>query len=220
MKRISFIVTFLFITASIFYQGSKTYGYDLEGIYIAPKVVYYPENTTNRVWNHHAGGGVSVGFDLFRLKEYPIPMRVELEYIGRVLTTNTRSTIHTVTAGIYYDLNLFHVRASELDTLSTKSVYTLKRPFMSVYLGLNVGARIGYVTDEPTTPGNTNVGLRQIRTGTATTTLYLGVGLGFVWHATSWFAVDLGYRFVLGQQQMFGYKSGHDVLLSFRFTKP
>lgn len=221
MKRISFIVTFLFITASIFYQGSKLYSYDLEGLYIAPKVVYYPENPSNRVWNHYAGGGVAVGFDLFRLKEpFPIPVRVELEYLGRVLTTNTRATIHTVSAGIYYDLNLFHVRASELETLSTKSVYTTKRPFMAVYIGLNVGARIGYVTDEPTTAGNTNVGLRQIRTGTSTTTLFLGAGIGFAWHVTSWFTLDLGYRFVLGTQQMFGFKSGHDVLLSFRFTKP
>ena len=221
MKRISSILTILFITVSIFYQGSKVYGYDLEGIYIAPKLVYSPENPSGRIWNHHAGGGVSVGFDLFRLKEpFPIPIRVELEYLGRVLITNTRATIHTVTAGIYYDLNLFHVRASELETLSTKSVYTTKRPFMAIYLGVNIGARIGYLTDEPTTAGNTNIGLRQIRTGTSTTTLYAGIGLGFAWHVTSWFTLDLGYRFVLGQQQMFGYKSAHDVLLSFRFTKP
>ena len=221
MKRVSIILTILFITVSIFYQGSKAYGYDLEGIYIAPKVNYYPENPSGRIWDHYAGGGVAVGFDLFRLKEpFPIPLRVELEYLGRVLTTNTRTTIHTVTAGIYYDLNLFHVRSSELDTLTTKSVYTIKRPFMAIYLGVHAGARIGYVTDEPTAPGNTNVGLRQIRTGTATTTLYLGLGGGFAFHVTSWLTLDLGYRFVLGQQQMFGYKSGHDVLLSFRFTKP
>ena len=221
MKRVSIILTILFITVSIFYQGSKAYGYDLEGLYIAPKVNYYVENPSGRIWDHHAGGGVAVGFDLFRLKEpFPIPVRLELEYLGRVHTTNTRSTIHTATVGIYYDLNLFHVRSSELDTLTTKSVYTIKRPFMAIYLGVHAGARIGYVTDEPTAPGNTNVGLRQIRTGTSATTLYAGLGLGFAFHVTRWFTLDLGYRFVLGQQQMFGYKSGHDVLLSFRFTKP
>ena len=91
---------------------------------------------------------------------------------------------------------------------------------MAIYVGLNIGARIGYITDEPTSAGNTNIGLMQIRTGTSTTTLYFGVGLGFAWHVTSWFTLDLGYRFVLGQQQMFGYKSAHDVLLSFRFTNP
>ena len=221
MKRISSILTILFITVSIFYQGSKVYGYAFEGLYIAPKIVYSPENPSGRIWNHYAGGGVSLGYDLFRLKDpYPIPVRVELEYIGRLLAANTRVAIHSVTAGIYYDLNLFHVRASELDTLTTRSVYTTKRPFMAIYVGLNIGARIGYITDEPTSAGNTNIGLMQIRTGTSTTTLYFGVGLGFAWHVTSWFTLDLGYRFVLGQQQMFGYKSAHDVLLSFRFTKP
>ena len=221
MKRISFILTILFIIVSVFYQGSKVYAYAFEGLYIAPKIVYSPENPSGRIWNHYAGGGVSVGYDLFRLKDpYPIPVRVELEYIGRVFTEETRTTIHSVSAGIYYDLNLFHVRSSELDTLTTKSVYTIKRPFMAIYLGLNVGARIGYITDEPTAPGNTNVGLRQIRTGTSETTLYAGIGGGFAFHVTSWFTIDLGYRFVVGQQQMFGYKSAHDVLLSFRFTKP
>lgn len=222
MKRISFIVTFLFITASIFYHGSKAYGYDLEGIYIAPKVVYYPENPNRNTWYHYAGGGLALGFDLFRLKEpFPIPMRVEVEYVGRVLTSNTKETVHSVGAGIYYDLNLFHVRASELETLSTKSVYTTKRPFMAIYLGLNAGARIKYISNEPTVEQQTNSAtFKQIRSGTSTTGLYLGVGLGFAWHVTSWFTLDLGYRFVLGQQQIFGYKSGHDVLLSFRFTKP
>ena len=220
MKRISFIVTFLFITASIFYHGSKAYGYDLEGLYIAPKVVYYPENPSNRVWNHYAGGGVAVGFDLFRLKEpFPIPMRVEVEYVGRVLTSNTRETIHSVGAGIYYDLNLFHVRASELETLSTKSVYTTKRPFMAIYIGLNAGARIKYVTAEQTAANRSSAGPKTT-TGTNTIVPYIGVGLGFAWHVTSWFTLDLGYRFVFGTQQMFGYKSAHDVLLSFRFTKP
>ena len=216
MKRISFIVTFLFITASIFYQGSKLYSYDLEGLYIAPKIVYYPENPVGRTWNHHAGAGISAGFDLFRLKEpFPIPVRVELEYLGRVNTASTRETVHTVTAGIYYDLNLFHVRASELETLSTKSVYTTKRPFMAIYLGLHAGARIKNISDVPV-----NNGIMQTASGTNIIVPYIGIGGGFAWHVTSWFTLDLGYRFVIGQQAMFGYKSGHDVLLSFRFTKP
>ena len=63
MKRVSIILTILFITVSIFYQGSKAYGYDLEGLYIAPKVNYYPENPSGRIWDHYAGGGVAVGFD-------------------------------------------------------------------------------------------------------------------------------------------------------------
>ncbi len=219
MKRISFILTFLFITASIFYQGSKVYGYAFEGLYIAPKIDYYPENPSGRIWNHYAGAGVSVGYDLFRLKDpYPIPVRVELEYIGRLLATNTRVAIHSVSAGIYYDLNLFHVRASELDTLTTKSVYTTKRPFMAIYVGLNIGAKIGYITDEPASTSNT--GLMQIRTGTSATTLYFGVGIGFAWHVTSWFTLDLGWRAVVGQQRTMGFKMGNDVLLSFRFTKP
>lgn len=212
MKRISSILTILFITVSIFYQGSKVYGYAFEGLYIAPKIVYSPENPSGRIWNHYAGAGVSVGYDLFRLKDpYPIPIRVELEYIGRALVTNADATIHSVMFGAYYDLNLFYVRASELDTLSTKKVYTTKRPFMSIYIGIHLGAKIGYnVTDRG------DIGLIQTNSGVSRTTILFGAGLGFAWHVYSWLTLDLGYRAILGP----GFKMANEVLLSFRFTKP
>ena len=151
------------------------------------------------------------GFDLFRLKTYPIPLRVEFEYMGRALATNMDATIHSVMFGAYYDLNLFYVRASELDTLSTKKVYTTKRPFMSIYIGMHLGAKIGYnVTDRG------DIGLIQTNSGVSRTTILFGAGLGFAWHIYSWFTLDLGYRAVLGP----GFKMANEVLLSFRFTKP
>ena len=131
--------------------------------------------------------------------------------MGRALATNADTTIHSVMFGAYYDLNLFYVRASELDTLSTKKVYTTKRPFMSIYIGMHLGAKIGYnVTDKG------DMGLIQTNSGVSRTTILFGAGLGFAWHIYSWFTLDLGYRAVLGP----GFKMANEVLLSFRFTKP
>lgn len=207
MKRMTLIITFIFIAISTLYQGNKGYAFDFEGMYLAPKISYYPENPVGKIWNHYLGAGVAAGFDLFRLKTYPIPLRVEFEYMGRALATNMDATIHSVMFGAYYDLNLFYVRASELDTLSTKKVYTTKRPFMSIYIGMHLGAKIGYnVTDRG------DIGL----TGVSRTTILFGAGLGFAWHIYSWFTLDLGYRAVLGP----GFKMANEVLLSFRFTKP
>lgn len=213
MKRLISILTFLFITVSIFYQGSKAYAIDdFSGLYIAPKINYYPESMPGRIWNHYAGAGVAVGYDLFRLKDpFPIPVRVELEYIGRVLATNTDVTIHSVMAGVYYELNLFHVRASELDTLTTKSVYTTKRPFMAIYLGMKIGAKIGHEVTDSYTGGSI-----QTNMGVSRTSVLFGVGGGLAWHVTSWFTLDLGYMAILGP----GFRFANDVLLSFRFTKP
>lgn len=207
MKRMTLIIAFIFIAISTLYQGNKGYAFDFEGMYLAPKISYYPENPVGKIWNHYLGAGVAAGFDLFRLKTYPIPLRVEFEYMGRALATNMDATIHSVMFGAYYDLNLFYVRASELDTLSTKKVYTTKRPFMSIYIGMHLGAKIGYnVTDRG------DIGL----SGVSRTTILFGAGLGFAWHIYSWFTLDLGYRAVLGP----GFKMANEVLLSFRFTKP
>ena len=209
MKRMTLIITFIFIAISTFYQGNKGYAFDFEGMYLAPKISYYPENPVGKIWNHYLGAGVAAGFDL--LKTYPIPLRVEFEYMGRALATNMDATIHSVMFGAYYDLNLFYVRASELDTLSTKKVYTTKRPFMSIYIGMHLGAKIGYnVTDRG------DIGLIQTNSGVSRTTILFGAGLGFAWHIYSWFTLDLGYRAVLGP----GFKMANEVLLSFRFTKP
>ena len=214
MKRMTLIIAFIFIAISAFYQGSKSYAYyyDFEGMYLAPKISYYPENLAGRIWNHYAGAGVAAGFDLFRLKSpYPIPVRVEFEYMGRILGTNRDATIHSVMFGAYYDLNLFYVRASELDTLSTKKVYTTKRPFMSLYLSMHLGAKIGYnITDRG------EMGTIQTNAGVSRTSVLFAVGGGFAWHVYSWFTVDLGYRAVLGP----GFRYANEVLLSFRFTKP
>ena len=207
MKRMTLIIAFIFIAISTLYQGNKGYAFDFEGMYLAPKISYYPENPVGKIWNHYLGAGVAAGFDLFRLKTYPIPLRVEFEYMGRALATNMDATIHSVMFGAYYDLNLFYVRASELDTLSTKKVYTTKRPFMSIYIGMHLGAKIGYnVTDRG------DIGL----SGVSRTTILFGAGLGFAWHIYSWFTLDLGYRAVLGPC----FKMANEVLLSFRFTKP
>lgn len=131
--------------------------------------------------------------------------------MGRALATNADATIHSVMFGAYYDLNLFYVRASELDTLSTKKVYTTKRPFMSIYIGMHLGAKIGYnVTDRG------DIGLIQTNSGVSRTTILFGAGLGFAWYIYSWFTLDLGYRAILGP----GFKMANEVLLSFRFTKP
>lgn len=209
MKRMTLIIAFIFIAISTFYQGNKGYAFDFEGMYLAPKISYYHENPVGKIWNHYLGAGVAAGFDLFRT--YPIPLRVEFEYMGRALVTNADATIHSVMFGAYYDLNLFYVRASELDTLSTKKVYTTKRPFMSIYIGMHLGAKIGYnVTDRG------DIGLIQTNSGVSRTTILFGAGLGFAWHIYSWFTLDLGYRAVLGP----GFKMANEVLLSFRFTKP
>lgn len=207
MKRMTLIITFIFIAISTLYQGNKGYAFDFEGMYLAPKISYYPENPVGKIWNHYLGAGVAAGFDLFRLKTYPIPLRVEFEYMGRALATNADATIHSVMFGAYYDLNLFYVRASELDTLSTKKVYTTKRPFMSIYIGMHLGAKIGYNVTDRGDIGNS---------GVSRTTILFGAGLGFAWHIYSWFTLDLGYRAVLGP----GFKMANEVLLSFRFTKP
>lgn len=206
MRRLIFVISFLFISV-IFVNASE-----FTGLYIAPKIDFYPEkHPTGKAYDYYAGGGVSLGFDFFRLKTQ-VPVRLELEYLGRLNFSEMRTSMHSLMVGVYYDLNLFYVNANEYDTLTTYGLYTTKRPFMSFYVGASFGGRF-----ENTVTGTTNESkLVSTVINKSSTSFAFGANAGFAIHFTSYFTFDLGYRFVIGP----GFKSADEVLASFRFTMP
>lgn len=206
MKRITFIISIIIV------NSGSLMAYMFSGIYVAPKIEFYPEKRSyDNKYDYYAGGAVALGYDFFKLQTQ-IPVRVELEYTGKVNFSAMNEAIHSLMVGAYYDLNLFYVTANELNTLTTRGLYTTKRPFMSLYLGVHFGARFAYQIT-----GKTNeMPFVQTTMGTSRTSFIFAAGAGLAWHFTSWFALDLGYRFVIGQ----GFKNANEVLISFRFTMP
>ncbi|MBW5409827.1 tia invasion determinant [Brachyspira hampsonii] len=210
MKRLVIILLFFIVAFSSKNLSAAIFS----GVYIAPKINFKHEalNKTNKLElgklpflekNNYVGGGFAVGYDLFR-KTRLVPLRLDIEYMFQGVIGKKDTWMQSIMASIYYDINIFFVKNNELDNLTTRALYS-RIPNMSIYFGLSFGNRLyqmHYVYDD--------IGKAII----TRSSFAFGINAGLVYNILDWFALDLGYRYLLG----FGFNDAHEVLLGARFT--
>ena len=133
-----------------------------------------------------------------------MPLRLDIEYMFQGVIGKKETWMQSIMASVYYDINIFFVRNNELDNLSTRALYS-RVPNMSIYFGLSFGNRLyqmHHVYDD--------IGKALI----TRSSFAFGINAGLVYNILDWFALDLGYRYLLG----FGFSDAHEVLLGARFT--
>ncbi|MCZ9892659.1 outer membrane beta-barrel protein [Brachyspira hyodysenteriae] len=211
MKRLVIVLLF-FIVA---FSNKNLSAAIFSGVYIAPKINFKHEalNKTNRLElgklpflekNNYIGGGFAVGYDLFR-KTRLVPLRFDIEYMLQGVINKKDTWIQSIMASVYYDINIFFVRNNELDNLTTRALYN-RIPNMSIYFGLSFGNRLYQMYHNYTD----TIGKALI----TRSSFAFGINAGLAYNILDWFAVDLGYRYLLG----FGFHDAHEVLLGARFT--
>lgn len=210
MKRLVIILLFFIVAFSNKNLLSATFS----GIYIAPKINFKHEalNKTNKLElgklpflekNNYIGGGFAVGYDLFR-KTRLVPLRFDIEYMFQGVIGKKETWMQSIMASVYYDINIFFLKNSELDTVTSRVLYS-RTPIMSIYIGLSFGNRLyqmHYIYND--------IGKALI----TRSSFAFGINAGFTYNILDWLAVDLGYRYILG----FGFHDAHEVLLGARFT--
>lgn len=212
MKRLVIILLF-FIVA---FSNKNLSAAIFSGVYIAPKINFKHEalNKTNRLElgklpflekNNYIGGGFAVGYDLFR-KTRLVPLRFDIEYMFQGVINKNETWMQSIMASIYYDINIFFVKNRELDTVTTRGIYS-RVPNMSIYVGLSFGNRLYQMYH---TYDDAKIGHALI----TRSSFAFGINAGLAYNILDWLAVDLGYRYLLG----FGFNNAHEVLLGARFT--
>ncbi|WP_300711294.1 tia invasion determinant [uncultured Brachyspira sp.] len=210
MKRLVIILLFFIAVFSNKNLLSATFS----GIYIAPKINFKHEalNKTNRLElgklpfrekNNYIGGGFAVGYDLFR-KTRLVPLRFDIEYMFQGVVGKKETWMQSIMASIYYDINVFFLKNSELDVVTSRILYS-RTPIINLYIGLSFGSRLyqmHYKYDD--------IGKALITRNS----FAFGINAGITYNVFDWLAVDLGYRYLLG----FGFFDAHEVLLGARFT--
>ena len=214
MKRL--VIVLLFFIAA--FSNKTLLSATFSGVYIAPKFNFKHEalKSTNIEEtmkkgsvvfdkNNYLGLGFAVGYDLFR-KTRLIPLRIDLEYMfqGMVAGKDKGYFMQDIMASIYYDINVFFLKNSELDTVTSKVLYQ-RTPLMNIYIGLSIGNRLFQ-----TRYNYTDIGYALI----TRSSFVFGINAGLVYNIFDWFAVDLGYRYIIG----FGFNNAHEVLIGTRFT--
>ncbi|MEI0697419.1 outer membrane beta-barrel protein [Brachyspira intermedia] len=211
MKRLVIILLFFIVAFSSKNLSAAIFS----GVYIAPKINFKHEalNKTNRLElgklpflekNNYVGGGFAVGYDLFR-KTRLVPLRLDIEYMFQGVIGKKETWMQSIMASVYYDINIFFVRNNELDNLSTRALYS-RTPNMSIYFGLSFGNRLYQMYHNY----SDSIGKALI----TRSSFAFGINAGLVYNILDWFALDLGYRYLLG----FGFHDAHEVLLGARFT--
>ena len=155
--------------------------------------------------NNYLGLGFAVGYDLFR-KTRLIPLRIDLEYMfqGMVAGKDKGYFMQSIMGSIYYDINVFFLKNSELDTVTSRILYQ-RTPLMNIYIGLSIGNRLF----------QTKYNYDDIGSALITKSSFMfGINAGLVYNVFDWFAIDLGYRYIIG----FGFSDAHEILIGTRFT--
>ena len=214
MKRL--VIVLLFFIAA--FSNKTLLSATFSGVYIAPKFNFKHEalKSTNIEEtmkkgsvvfdkNNYLGLGFAVGYDLFR-KTRLIPLRIDLEYMfqGMVAGKDKGYFMQDIMASIYYDINVFFLKNSELDTVTSKALYQ-RTPLMNIYIGLSIGNRLFQTRYNYDGIGNALI---------TKSSFVFGVNAGLVYNIFDWLAIDLGYRYIIG----FGFTDAHEVLLGARFT--
>ena len=121
-------------------------------------------------------------------------------FLQLILVDNTYKQ-HYILGSFYYDLN-FYFTDRKLDFDTRADILLRDYPVLSIYFGLSVGSVINQEITE------------QVKTGQDA--LAFGASIGFVYHITSWVALEVGYKFLIDINP----KIYNEVLLGFRFTIP
>lgn len=204
MKR--FLIIFLF---AIFIYTNTLLSNQFGGLYLTPKVNFRHEalDITNKVEvgklpeldkNNYVGVGLALGYDFFRMSRL-VPIRVDLEYLFDYNLSKANSWMNSFLVNVYYDINVFFLKNDELDSVTSKALYA-RNPNMSLYIGLSFGNRL-YQSKS----GNNII---------SKSSFVYGINAGLSYNINAWFALDLGYRYLLG----FGIRNSHEVLFGTRFT--
>ena len=76
---------------------------------------------------------------------------------------------------------------------------------MNIYIGLSIGNRLFQTRYNYSDIGDALI---------TRSSFVFGINAGLVYNIFDWFAVDLGYRYIIG----FGFNNAHEVLIGTRFT--
>lgn len=117
-----------------------------------------------------------------------MPLRVDIEYMFQEVIDKKDPWMQSIMASIYYDINIFFVKNRELDTVTTRGIYS-RIPNMSIYFGLSFGNRLYQMHQVYDDIGKAII---------TRSSFAFGINAGLAYNILDWFAVDLGYRYLLG----------------------
>ncbi|MEI0447387.1 cell envelope biogenesis protein OmpA [Brachyspira intermedia] len=217
MKRILLLIIMTcFMSSSLFPL--------IESFYLAPKVVYnFNDSGVNndkgkRIMNNYLGAGFSFGFDFYKYQR-SLPLRLELEYTFKDGMTGNYHTLdivkqsqHSILAGAYYSIHIFHIKKSELRTITAEEIYR-RTPIMSLYLGLLIGTKINANTYDRWFEDGGKV---KATVTIPSPTFAIGGAVGFDIYVTSFLNLDIGYRILYGLDSVLS----HEFAIAARFPIP
>ncbi|ASJ21139.1 hypothetical protein [Brachyspira hampsonii] len=196
----------------------------IDAFYIAPKIVYnfndsgFKNNKNQSIMNNYLGAGFSAGFDFYRYQR-SIPLRLELEYTfkdgmtGNYHTANiVKQSQHSILAAAYYSMHIYHIKKSELKTITAEEIYS-RTPIMSLYLGLLMGTKINANTYDRWFEENGRV---KATVTVPSPTFAIGGAVGVDIYVTSFLNLDIGYRILYGLDNVLS----HEFAIAARFPIP
>lgn len=217
MKRILLILIITcFMSSSLFPL--------IDAFYIAPKIVYnfnysgFKNHKNQNLINNYLGAGISAGFDFYRYQR-SIPLRLELEYnfkdgmTGNYHTNNIlKQSQHSILAAAYYSIHIYHIKKSELKTITADEIYR-RTPIMSLYLGLLMGTKINANTYDRWFEDKGRV---KSTVTIPSATFTIGASVGFDIYVTSFMNLDIGYRLLYSLDNVLS----HEFAIAARFPMP
>lgn len=196
----------------------------IESFYLAPKVIYnfndsgFNNAKGQRVMNNYLGAGLSAGFDFYKYQR-AIPLRLELEYTFKDGMTGNyhinnivKQSQHSILAAAYYSMHIYHIKKSELKTITADEIYR-RTPIMSLYLGLLMGTKINANTYDRWFE---DAGKVKATVTEPSATFAIGAAVGLDVYVTSFLNLDIGYRLLYGLDNVLS----HEFALALRFPIP
>ncbi|WP_300753494.1 cell envelope biogenesis protein OmpA [uncultured Brachyspira sp.] len=217
MKRIILVLIITcFMSSSLFPL--------IESFYLAPKIVYnfndsgFKNTKNQKIMNNYLGAGFSFGFDFYKYKQ-SLPLRLELEYTFKDGMTGNyhinnivKQSQHSILAGAYYSLHVYHIKKSELRTITAEEIYR-RTPIMSLYLGLLMGTKINANTYDRWFE---DAGKVKATVTVPKAVFAIGGAVGIDIYVTSFLNLDFGYRLLYGLDNVLS----HEFAIAARFPIP
>lgn len=174
---------------------------EVSGLYFTPKILYTYQtgdmdsgNWNNGIWNanahlgkedtdHNLGLGLSVGYNLGYLNDFPIRVEAEYLYRGEAEFGAGPSTVAGNRAGQDFRIKAHSLLGNIFLDIPTETALT---PYVGGGLGL------AYLDTDYSAYANGN----SISTSSSDMNFAWNLGGGVAWSLTDSMAVDLGYRYV------------------------
>lgn len=198
-----YIILFLVLSISL-----KLYSFS--GIYISPKFSFYPYTPEYKIesesYEYSLGYGLSLGYDFSRFMK-AAPFRVDVEYLANISLNQIDFRTDYVLLNGYYDIYFFDINKLMTHNLKDNKSTLLFSAYIGLNLGLSVLSELQYEWYEKNT-------LVSVQSMVYRRSVIGGLNAGFVWHINRYFAIDLGYKFLISPL----VRDSHEVLLNVRFT--